>query len=270
MCAYRLFAIDLDDTLLNSSHAVSERNVKALNAVRNQGGIVILASGRMAATMKPTADLLEITTPLICYNGAIVRDRISGKDIMKQTVPIELSNEVMQFASDNNLQLNFYEGDSVYSEKETEWMQLYAKRTGAKFIIIPDFMQQLKGLSPIKLIIVDSPQNIERLLPEMQERYSGRLNVMRSNSEYLEFLPLLANKGSALEFVANMFNVDIRDTVAIGDSWNDIPMLQRAGLGVAVGNAKPEVQASAGMVVSTSDDDGVAEALEKLFHFEWR
>lgn len=220
MCAYRLFAIDLDDTLLNSSHTVSERNIKALNAVRNQGGIVILASGRMAATMKPTADLLTITTPLICYNGAVVRDRITGEDIMKQTVPCELSNEVMQFASENNLQLNFYECDSVFTERETEWMQLYAKRTGAKFTVVPNFISHLKDLSPIKLIIVDSPTRIEHLLPIMQERYAGRLNVMRSNSEYLEFLPLLANKGSALEFVANMFEVDMRETVAIGDSWN--------------------------------------------------
>ncbi|CEK14326.1 Cof-type HAD-IIB family hydrolase [Chthonomonas calidirosea] len=265
---YRLCAIDLDDTLLNSNHVLSDANRKVVQKVAQMGVIVIIASGRMHETTLPTVQALGLQTPVISYNGAMIRNPITGETWLNETVPPELADEIRAFARENRFQLNYYLDDHIYSAEHTPWMELYQQRTGAHFEILPDFYERLKGTAPTKLIIVTHPATVQELLPIMQQRYQGRLTVMRSNVEYLEFLPLNASKGKALAIVAERFQIPAEETIAIGDSWNDISMLQWAGLGVAVDNAKPEVKAVAKRIVPSCDEDGVAVALNEIFQIK--
>lgn len=264
---YQLCAIDLDDTLLNSQHRLTIKNREAVQAVSKLGVYVVIASGRMYETTLPTVHELELQTPVICYNGAMVRHPITGETWLSETVPADLAAEIRQFAKAHCFQLNYYHNDHIYSAARTPWMELYQERTGARFEILPDFYERLEGTAPTKLIIVDAPELTAELLPVMQQRYAGRLNVMRSNAEYLEFLPLHASKGRALAFVAARFHIPAAQVVAIGDSWNDISMIQWAGLGIAVENAKPEVKAIAKQTVPSCNEDGVAIALQHIFSF---
>lgn len=265
---YRLCAIDLDDTLLNSNHVLSDTNRRAVQRVGQKGVIVIIASGRMHETTLPTVHTLGLQTPVISYNGAMIRNPVTGETWLNETVPPDLADEIRTFARENHFQLNYYLDDHIYSAERTPWMELYQQRTGARFEILPDFYERLKGTAPTKLIIVTHPATVQELLPIMQQRYQGRLTVMRSNTEYLEFLPLNVNKGKALSIVAERLGIPAEQTIAIGDSWNDIAMLQWAGLGVAVANAKPEVKAVAKRIVPSCDQDGVAVALKEIFQIE--
>ncbi len=262
---YRLCAIDLDDTLLDPDHKLSLRSTRAISATIETGVIVVLASGRMYASTLPTARQLNLKTPLICYNGAMVRHPVTGETWLEESVPADLAGQVMDFCRGDGLQLNFYWHDLLYTAAITPWLDLYRGRTSAPINVCPDFYTALGGIAPTKLIIVDDPTVIDCLLPAMREKFGSHLYVTKSNAEYLEFLPPNANKGTALACVAARYGVVANECIAFGDSWNDLPMLEWAGLGIAVGNAKSEVLRAADRIVPSSADDGVAIALEELF-----
>jgi Cof subfamily protein (haloacid dehalogenase superfamily) len=262
---YRLFAIDLDDTLLGPDHQISPRNSAAIAALRAEQVIVVLASGRMYETTTPFANQLELDTPIICYNGSMVRHPGTGEIWLEKHVPSDLADTVRDYAERHQLQLNYYLSGHLYTRAMTPWVQLYHERTGAPVEVLPNFSNALRDTTPIKMIIVDTPQKTDALLPEFRERFAGKLYVTKSNDEYLEFLPLHADKGKALALVTERYGVAQAQTAAIGDSWNDIPMIEWAGLGVGVGNAKQQVKAAADLVVATNAEDGVADAIQKIF-----
>lgn len=266
---YRLCAIDLDDTLLGPDHQLSSRNARAIQAVRKLGVTVLVASGRMFAAALPTAQQLELDTPIICYNGAMVRHPQTGDVWLEECVEANLAGELVDYCREHHLQLNFYWHDLLYTAEYTPWLELYHKRTSAPLKVLPDFYSALRGISPTKLIIVDDPGVIDCLLPMFREKFGDSLYVTKSNAEYLEFLPPKANKGAALAFVADKYGVSSAETVAFGDSWNDLPMMRWAGLSIAVGNAKPEVIAAANRTILSNAEDGVGIALEEIFNLSW-
>ncbi len=265
---YLLCAIDLDDTLLNREHNLSERNAHAVQKARDLGVVVVIASGRMHAATLRYAEQMRLDTPIISYNGAMVKNAVDGEVWLQEHVSADLAAQIRAYARDNGLQLNYYLNDMLYSAAQTPWLKLYQDRTGAPTEILPNFEQKLTGTTPTKLVIVDAPAKVAGLLPTMQARFKDQLYVTLSNAEYLEFMPPTADKGKALALVAQRYGIAQSQTLAFGDSWNDVPMLQWAGLGLAVANAKPETKAAADRIIGSNEDDGVGRALAEIFGFE--
>ena len=263
---YRLCAIDLDDTLLGPDHNVSPRNVAAVRAVVDAGVIVVIASGRMHEATLRFVEQMGLQTPIISYNGAMVKNPHTGEIWLHERIAPEVAAQVLDYAHSHVLQLNYYLDDHFYSAAYTQWAKLYCERTLAPVEIVPEMYRTLQGTAPTKMIVVDTQERTDALLTPFQDRFGDRLYVTKSNDEYLEMMPPQANKGVALALVAAKFGVTAAETIAFGDSYNDIPMLTWAGLGIAVGNAKPETKAAAQRTVATNAEDGVAVALEQIFH----
>ncbi len=261
---YQLCAIDLDETLLGPDHQISEGNIAAIRVAINRGLQVVIASGRMHEATQKYASLLGLTGPIISYNGALVKVPATGDEWLHLKTPAPLAAEVMEFCAANGYQLNFYYQGLIYTEADTPWLQLYHGRTGSPYKVQPGLASAMRGLQPTKLLIVDTPDRTNALLPIFREKYAGSLYVTKTTDEYLEFMPIEANKGAALEIVASKLGIGVSETIAIGDSFNDIPMVEWAGLGLAVGNAKPELKAVADRVIGRYDEDGVGRALLEL------
>lgn len=262
---YKLVAIDLDDTLLGPDHLISVRNAEAIAQVRAMGVKVCIASGRMHESTLPYADVLDLDAPIISYNGAMVRDFRTGELWQHTPLAIEPAQIVMDFCEQNRLQLNHYYGDRLYSKEDTDWLQLYLSRTSSPWELRPDFYEFLRGVSPTKLLIVDTPEYTDQLAIQFKELFGETVYVVKTTDEYLEFISPLASKARALAFVAEQYGIPQSQVAAFGDSYNDIPMVEWAGLGVAVGNAKPALIAVADKVVLRSAEDGVGIALAELF-----
>ena len=262
---YRLCAIDLDDTLLGADHLISERNARAIHAVSEMGVVVAIASGRMYETTLKFVDQLKLDTPIICYNGAMVKHPHTGEVWMEERVPADIAGAVLDYCAEHRLQLNYYVNDLLYTAEYTSWMKLYYDRTLAPIQVLPDMAVALRGTEPIKMIIVDSLEATNALLPQFRDRFGAALYVTKSNDEYLEFMPPNADKGKALDIVARRYGLTAADTIAFGDSWNDIPMLKWAGLGLAVANAKSGALEAADRIIPRNSEDGVAQALEEIF-----
>jgi Cof subfamily protein (haloacid dehalogenase superfamily) len=150
----------------------------------------------------------------------------------------------------------FYEKDNAYSD-------IYRRVSGIEGEAVGPLRDFLTN-QPTKLVIVDEPENILKWQEYFREKYKGRLEVVVSKSNYLEFTNIEATKGNALKFLAVKHGIKREEIIAIGDSYNDIHMLKYAGLGVAMGNASEVVKSQADYITYTNNDDGVAHAVERF------
>jgi len=260
---FRLAAIDLDGTLLGADHRPTHQNAEAVRRLAEEGVLCVVASGRMHESSAPFARELGLDSPVISYNGALVRSGPDGETWHHLPVPADVADEVIDYCAEHGMHLNFYVGDRVLVAAQTPWGDLYLRHTASPMEAVGD-LRRYRGQEPTKMILIDSPERTDELLPVFRARFFERAYVTKSNPEYLEFMNRDANKGRALSHVAKRLGVARKDVVAFGDSDNDIPMLEWAGLGVAVGRPSAKVRAAANIVVDCPDGNALASAIATI------
>lgn len=261
---YPLAAIDLDGTLLGSDHAISPENACAVREAVRQGMTIVLASGRRWATIAAFARKLDLPLnfPIIAYNGAMIRT-LGGETWFHQPVPADASRAIVHYCAQHGCHLNFYLNDEFYVRGDTSWGRMYEQRTGTAAHVTGD-LTQFDGREPTKLLLIDTQEITDRLLKHFGAEFGDMLYITKTEDEYLEFMNPSVSKGVALAEVARRLGLAAKDCVAFGDSYNDLPMLEWAGLGVAMDNARPELKFVAGKIAPAADADGVAAMLLSL------
>ena len=263
MSVYKLAAIDLDGTLLGSDHAVSLANVQAVRQASEHGMTIVLASGRQWETIDVFARHIGLrpTSPIISYNGALIRTH-GGETWYHQPLPVDASRAIVHECLAQGYHLNLYYDDKLYVQNDTPQGRIYQKRTGT----VPHVtdLTQFDGRQPTKLILIDTLETTNRLLVHFLAEFGDSLYITKTEDEYLEFMDPRINKGVALAEVARHLGFTASDCVAFGDSYNDIAMIEWAGLGIAMENARPELQAVADRIAPSADADGVALMLAEL------
>lgn len=276
---FRVVALDLDGTLLDDGGNISPADATALQRFSSAGGIVVLASGRMTANIRPFYDVIRIDGPTIAYNGALARDSqaAGGGVVLETPVPARYADEIIDYTAREHFHLNYYIGEKLYARDDPDlrrFADIYSRQTGAVFHFVPD-LDRFRGGEPTKLIIITDPSDAahphlrhrDELYDFWQARWGEELGVMlyKTNPEYLEFCHREAGKGSALLALARHYGIDQSLTMAFGDNFNDVSMLRAAGCGVAVANANEEALAAADWASPlTNNESAVADALERL------
>ncbi len=260
---YQLIAMDLDGTLVGDDLSLSPRVRQALDRAAACGIRLTLASGRGYPALRPWAEQLGLATPLICYQGAIVADPLTGEILYRRTFPQALVQEVNDWARRRELSLTFHADDAIYVERKRHPDAFYAKWFGLPHHVVADLPRMLPA-EPVKFIIIGEGPELDALQPELEQDFSGRLQIVRSHRFFLEGLAPGVSKGSALAWLAARLGIPRRAVMAIGDSGNDREMIAWAGLGVAMGNASPEAKEVADYVAPPVEHDGVAEAIERF------
>ena len=263
---YKLAAIDLDGTLLHSeTHAVTDGNAAAVRKAVQNGAQIVLASGRQWVTIRRFAAQLYLPadTPIIAYNGAMVRT-LGGDLWLHQPLPADAAAQIVAYCAAHGYHLNYYLNDTLYVRDHTKWVDIYRQRTGTVAQVVGD-LGCFDGRQPTKLILVDTLETTNRLLRHFKAEFGDTLYITKTEDEYLEFMDPNVSKGRALAEVAGRLGLAAGECAAFGDSFNDIPMLEWAGFGVAMGNARPELKAVADLIAPPADDDGVGAVLAELF-----
>lgn len=261
--AYKLIAVDLDDSLLGTDLKISDRNKKALSKAAEKGVKITIATGRMYKSALPYIKELGIEVPVLAYQGAYIKEPGTGRTLVRKEVPREYVLSLIEDCKKDNLHLQIYTEDTYYFAQDNEYSRFYENQSGVKGMEVGDLMQ-VADCEPIKLLIIDRPETISALYSKYNEAFSGRLQTVVSRPIYLEFTHIEATKGRALEQLATMLGIEREAVIAIGDSYNDISMIEYAGLGVAMGNSPEDVKEKADYVTSTNAEDGVAEIIEKF------
>lgn len=260
---YKLVAVDIDGTLIGDDLVIRPNTRSALRCCSEEGIIVTLATGRMFQSSVPYARQLGISVPLITYNGALVKDSGSGEIYHHRTVPLPLALKVVRLAKELGLQLHVYVDDEYYVEEYNEWSKKYEEIAGVKAHAVGD-LEKFLDREPTKFIISDDPERMDTYINHLQEELAADLYLTRSRPIFLEILHPAVSKVEGLKILGKRFGIKLSEMVAIGDSYNDVEMLKAAGLGIAMGNAPPGVQAQADWVTGSVEEEGLVTALERF------
>ena len=252
MPAFRpaLVAADLDGTLLGRDLTWAAGLPEALAALRAAGVRVVICTGRMLQSAQRVVARLGLSDgPIICYQGALVADLASGKWLRHVPMDGAAAAEVVRHVQAMGRQLNAYIDDRLYVEQVTRWARLYAEHVEVAIDTVDDMAAEVVRRPPTKLVLVTSAVDVDEILPGLQERWRGRLYVVRSQPDYIEFADVSVSKSGTLAWLCERLGVAQEAVVTLGDGMNDVDMLAWAGLGVAVGEAAEPVRAAADLVV---------------------
>jgi len=229
-----------------------------------QRGIhVTLATGRAFTHTAEIAADLGIVTPLICYQGGLIKDPLTGQVLYSATMPRALAQEAIHLAARDKLHFTVYVNDEVYLTELLFDREFYNRWFTLPLRIVDDLNAALVA-EPIKFLIIAEPPDADRIEPLWKAHFNGRVAIVRSHAYFIEGNPLGVDKGVALARLADKLGVRREETIAIGDNDNDRPMIEWAGLGVAMGNARPDLRAIADYVAPPVDEDGVADVIERF------
>ena len=258
-----LAALDLDGTLLNDEHTVTNRSCEALQKLSAQGAVVVLISGRMHRAILPISDQIGLENPIISYNGGMVKHPGTGEVFHHTPIPAAEAMALIEYGDREGLHLNFCLNDQLFIKEYNQWSELYEKRTGVPATALGD-LHKLDGQEPTKMQILNTPEKIDLLLTECKAEFGERLYVTRTQVEYIEFMNPQVSKGRALQALADQLGIPNNLIVAFGDGYNDESMMEIAGFRVAMGNSVDEIKAIADYTTDTNQNDGVALAVERL------
>lgn len=260
--AIRLCYFDVDETLVDPQRDIPASLATALEACRQRGIGLGLATGRMYEAARPYAEAIGATAPLILYNGARVCAAADGAVLFARTLELDQARRALRLVVQHRLHVNLYLDDSIFIERETEISRASALKDGVWQRPVGDLLGFLDR-APTKLLIIGPGEALAALQADF-DAVPHTAEVVRSEPTYLEILPAGVSKGAALVEVSRLFGVPLADIAAFGDSNNDVELLEAAGLGVAVANALDIVKAMADYVATKPDGEGVAEALRRL------
>lgn len=256
--------MDLDDTLLDRDLVLSPRVVRVIREIMDAGLKVTLSTGRMFQSALPYAQRLGITVPIICYQGALIKDPTTRQVLFHQPVPLKRARQVIQIVRRWGLHINVYVDDELYVESVTPEAQRYVNIARVPLHPVGDLLAFLTE-PPTKLVIVSDEASIDRAMGELRAIFGETIYITKSLPMFCEIAHAGCNKGNALAALASRLGVTQEETVAIGDGLNDLEMVQWAGLGIAMGNAPPELKGAADIITGNIKEDGAAQALEDIF-----
>jgi Cof subfamily protein (haloacid dehalogenase superfamily) len=243
-------AADLDGTLIARDLSWAEGLPESLAALAAAGVRPVVCTGRMLQSARRVAARLGITQgPVVCYQGALVADLESGEWLRHVPMDGAVAAEVVRHVAELGRQLNAYIDDRLYVEQVTPWARRYAEHVEVGIDTVPDLAAEVVRRPPTKLVLVTSAADVDGILAGLQERWRGRLYVVRSQPEYIEFVDASVSKSGALAWLCERLGVGAEQVATLGDGMNDVDMLEWAGLGVAVAEAAGPVRAAADLVV---------------------
>lgn len=265
---FKLLAIDLDGTLVRSDHSISPRTRDTLVAVQEEGVRVVIASGRPTQGTASAADALELGIHggfVMSYNGGEVYDWTTKERIYARTLDDGVTDFLQQRMKGQDVALMTYmDGCVITEQSDNEYVRYSSLRNGMPIKQTNDFVAETRGRELSKCIVTGSPKFLPQLEETLRKELEGQANVFRSEPFFLEIVPDGVNKACGLEIVLAHTGLNRKDLIAFGDGYNDVPMLQFAGMGVAMGNAAKEIKDLADTVTLSNDEDGIAYFLTQL------
>ena len=258
----RLLVSDVDGTLVDKHKQLAAATVDAVGQLTAAGIGFTIISARPRSGIMPIADRLAIDAPMAAFNGGLVfrRDGWVGEH---HVIPADVARGVLSMAKEAPVDTWVFADDRWYASTD-QGTHVGSERIASNEapILRDDFGELLDHADKISFVS-DDPAVLADLLDRAQAAFGDRATIMQSQTYYLDITALAANKGDGITALAAAMQVPLTATAAIGDQHNDVPMLKRAALSIAMGNAPDAVKATAREVTDANDADGVAHAIDR-------
>lgn len=255
---------DIDGTLINDDYQVTPKTQDWIRKAVQEGLCFVPVSARMPEAIRPIISSMGLEMPIISYNGALIQDE-HQKIIVSQTLSSQIATDICLFVEDTTptIAWNVYSyGRWLAQAKENFWIE---REIGIVHVqperVEVSAVQELDAVH--KLLLMGEPERIAPLERELKNRYP-QLSITKSAPFFIEIMAQGIVKSQAVAVWADYLQVDLSETIAFGDNYNDLEMLEAVGKGYVMGNAPQEVQEKIGAVTADNNHDGIAEVLEKI------
>ncbi len=270
---YRMLVLDLDGTVLNDKKRIPEQNKMAIRDVIRKGIKVVVCSGRIFKGARLYAGELEVNAPVIACNGAVIKTMPDNRLIYFDPLQGQACKDVIDICRGSGVYIHAYAGEVLVTEQLKYSSLIYSERNQElaeedriDIKVVEDLGRYIElSREPVsKLVIIAEHSS---LLKDVRDKVSALKTIEISSSSFdnIEVTNKGVSKGKALEFLCGYLGISPSQTVAIGDNENDIGLLRKAGLGIAMGNAIPELKRIANSITDSNQDNGVAKAVQMLF-----
>ncbi|MCL1795211.1 MAG: Cof-type HAD-IIB family hydrolase [Oscillospiraceae bacterium] len=265
---YKLIAADMDGTLLNDESKLTERTKSAIKETVKKGVVFVTSTGRPMIASESVNELFSEDMPFIVFNGVTAIMGKSKKNLFSASLDLECALQIYETGKSRDIPVIMWTLDEeLWVSRDCAETQDYRNISGAKLNIIDE--PEKRGKSGIaKMMWINEPEKIKIYRGEMAKFFEGRVNCYASRPNFLEFVGAASSKGAALSEIGKIYGIGKSEMIAVGDSDNDISMLEYAGLGVAMQNASREVKFLCRQVTSSNNKDGVAKVIEKYIFNE--
>lgn len=265
---YKIIALDIDGTLTNSQKDITPKTMDALTELQEKGGKVVLASGRPTMGIFPVAKKIQLEKfggYILAFNGGCVIDvKDNMKVIYSKSFPRETLSDVCGYIKGMNVGINTYEDDKIIvGNTINEYTKIESKITGMNIKFVDDFVNYV-NFDINKCLLSGEPETMIELENVFKKKFEGILGVFRSEPFFLELVPLGVNKAESIDILLKSLGLTKDECIACGDGFNDITMIEYAGLGVAMENANDKLKEKADFITLSNDNDGIAHVINKF------
>ncbi len=260
---HKIFFFDLDGTLLTSQKQISPETMEALQEFTAAGNHFCINTGRTIHSAKSVYEQLGLDFPgsyLCCSNGTEIYSVDEDRFVYHTGVPLDLVPRIFDLAEEYDMHVHTYQRDRIITRHNGECMLYYRRVIKTPLVVTENELEELQE-PPSKMIAIElhDHEKQERFRAALQEMVGDSMTLLYSNPYYMEIFPSEAGKGSAVKRLAQILDIDIRNTYAAGDEQNDISMIEAAGCGIAMSNGTDLVKSKADRITERDNDhDGLA------------
>lgn len=263
MNRYKLVALDVDGTLLTDDHRLTRKTREAVRAVHEQGARIVLCTGRGAVSTLPLLDELGLDGIVITHNGGATIRSTDREVLHAFDFPVERILPLIRYLRERDIHFDINTAFDIYVERMDEQIRNVYRQFFADPVVLPDLAQFPDPI--VKLCIAGEGGVLEQFMRDWTEHDTRGLRMMRSGDYFVDVMHERTSKGNALRTLAEHWGIRREEVIAIGNYYNDLEMIEYAGLGIAMANSPDEVKRAADAVTGSNNEDGVSQALLRYF-----
>lgn len=260
---YKLIAADMDGTLLNSRGVITEKTRDAIRRVEEKGVTFTVCTGRSIQGVERYSDILNPESPVITYNGAMIVLWKTKEVIYEQRLMPDDARNILAWGKKFNTAAVAWSNNRLFAHELNDRVRNYTELSKVEPVLITD-EEEIIHSGITKILWYDEADKIDHFQEVLSDKLGGGVTFCTSKPTFLEFFDSRVSKAVAMEKIGEHFGIKKEEMVAIGDGFNDLSMIEYAGMGVAMGNAPEEIRKRANYVTLSNDDDGVAHFLDKF------
>ena len=265
---YKIIFCDLDGTLLKDDKTLPEENAKAISYALSKGVKFVLCSGRSNMSLDVLNEQLGLVREnnyTVAFYGSTIYENVSKKKLINHLLKGEYGGEVLDILRQYPVNVLAYENEKLWCDKPTERIKRYARNSFIPYYVTED-LRELVSHDFSKIIAISDNEKLSQIQQACNScGITEKVGVFFSGEDILEFNPYNIDKGTGVKDLLEKINIDPSEAIAIGDNFNDIPMIENVGMGVAVKNGVDEIKSVANYVTENDNNhNAVAEVIQKF------
>ena len=257
----KLVATDIDGTILIPEKQFTFGIKNCIQKLTESGVKVVVVTGRMHKAAQLIANELNLSTPIVSYQGGLVKE--NGKTLYERYLTKSQSEDIIKWAKAEKIHINLYDNDILYSEAENYEIKRYSTRQNIDYVVKPFSQIEKNNVNKILAIDYDNPDRIDRYEKELPKLFP-ELYIVKSTPNFLEFSNPQGSKYCAVKFLQKYWDLNDNEILTIGDQNNDIELLKAGGIKVAMKNATDDLKKIADYITDSVENDGFVKAMKKF------